>query len=90
MLYLLKQNCSFIELRTLDNHKVQNDREPNYQLSDTVTKPKLYMSTLGILVNTNPRYEGYVLNLSLRQRFLKGDFKLLNIGSMLDLTRQCG
>jgi len=37
-------------------------------------------------MNTNPRYEGYVLNLSLRQRFLKGDFKLLNVGSNLDLT----
>jgi len=44
------------------------------------------MSTLAILLNTNPRYEGYVLNLTLRQRFLKGDFKLFNIGSMLDLT----
>ena len=86
MLYLLKQNCSFIELRTVENHKIQNDFESSYQLSDSTLKPKLHMSTLGLLINTNPRYEGYVLNLSLRQRFFKGDFKLLNLGSMLDLT----
>jgi NADH dehydrogenase/NADH:ubiquinone oxidoreductase subunit G len=86
MLYLFKQNCSFVELRKVESHKVSNDLEFQYQLASSTKKPKLHMSTLGILVNTNPRYEGYVLNLSLRQRFLKGDFKLLNLGSMLDLT----
>jgi len=87
MLYLLKQNCSLIELRKIENYvSLPNDLEFNYQLSSFTKTPKLQMSTLGILLNTNPRYEGYVLNLSLRQRFLKGDFKLFNIGSMLDLT----
>lgn len=86
MLYLLKQNCSLIELRKVESHKGLNDFESQYQLGSSTEKPKLHMSTLGILINTNPRYEGYVLNLNLRQRFLKGNFKLLNIGSMLDLT----
>jgi hypothetical protein len=87
ILYLLKQNCSLIELRKVENYKsLPNDLESNYQLSLLTKTPKLQISTLGILLNTNPRYEGYVLNLNLRQRFLKGDFKLFNIGSMLDLT----
>lgn len=86
MLYLLKQTCSLIELRKVESHKVSNDLESQYQISSSLDKPKLFMSTLGILINTNPRYEGYVLNLNLRQRFLKGNFKLLNVGSMLDLT----
>ena len=86
MLYLLKQTYSIIELRKVENHKSLNDFEYQYQLGASTEKPKLHMSTLGILINTNPRYEGYILNLSLRQRFLKGDFKLLNVGSMLDLT----
>ena len=86
MLYLLKQNCSLIELRKVENYKISNDLESQYQLTPLTQTPKLQMSTLGILLNTNPRYEGYVLNLSLRQRFLKGDFKLFNIGSILDLT----
>lgn len=86
MLYLLKQNCSLVDLRKVENHKSSNDLECAYQLSSSIQKPKIQMSTLAILLNTNPRYEGYVLNLNLRQRFLKGDFKLFNIGSMLDLT----
>ena len=86
MLYLIKQNCSLVELRKVESHKSLNDFESTYQLSTNTQKPKLHMSSLCILLNTNPRYEGYLLNLNLRQRFLKGDFKLLNIGSMLDLT----
>lgn len=86
ILYLLKQNCSLVDLRKVENYKLSNDLESTYQLSSAIQKPKIQMSTLAILLNTNPRYEGYVLNLNLRQRFLKGNFKLLNIGSMLDLT----
>jgi NADH dehydrogenase/NADH:ubiquinone oxidoreductase subunit G len=86
MLYLLKQNCSLVDLRKVENYKLLNDLESTYQLLPLIQKPKIQMSTLAILLNTNPRYEGYVLNLNLRQRFLKGDFKLFNIGSMLDLT----
>lgn len=86
MLYLLKQSCSLIELRKIESYKGLNDFESQYQLSACTEKSNLHMSTLGILVNINPRYEGYVLNLNLRQRFLKGNFKLLNLGSTLDLT----
>jgi NADH dehydrogenase/NADH:ubiquinone oxidoreductase subunit G len=86
MLYLLEQKCSIIKLKKAENSSVNNDFESQYQLNSTTNKSKLSMSTLGILLNTNTRYEGYVLNLSLRQRFLKGDFKLISIGSLLDLT----
>ena len=86
ILYLLKQSCSLIELRKVESSKGLNDFESQFQLNSSTDKPKLQLSTLGILVNTNPRYEGYVLNLSLRQRFLKGNFKLFNVGSILDLT----
>jgi NADH dehydrogenase (ubiquinone) Fe-S protein 1 len=86
MLYLLKQNCSLVDLRKVENYKLLNDLESAYQLSPSIQPPKIQLSTLAILLNTNPRHEGYVLNLNLRQRFLKGDFKLFNIGSMLDLT----
>lgn len=86
MLYLIKQNCSFVKLRKAENHKSLNDLECNYQLSSNIQKPRLYLSSLCFLLNINSRYEGYVLNLNLRQRFLKGGFKLFNIGSMLDLT----
>lgn len=86
MLYLIKQTCSIIELRKAESHFFKNDLESHYQLGESMEKTKLHMSTLGVLIGVNPRYEGYVLNLNLRQRFLKGDFKLFNVGSSLDLT----
>lgn len=88
ILYLLKKRCSFVELRQIDNCFTSNNLESQYQLdSHLVGKtPKLFMSTLGILINTNTRYEGYVLNIAMRQRFLKGNFKLLVVGSILNLT----
>lgn len=86
MLYILNQSCSFVKIKTIEKNNVENDLEAKYQLSDSTSSLKLHMSTLGLLVGTNPRYEGYLLNLSLRQRFLKGNFKLLSIGPVLDLT----
>ena len=51
MLYLLKQNCSLIELRKVESYKGSNDLESQYQLNMSTDKPKLHMSTLGILIN---------------------------------------
>lgn len=47
---------------------------------------KISTSTLCLLISTNPRYEGYYLNLNLRQRALKGNVKCLTIGSLIGLT----
>ena len=86
MLYLLRQNCSAVSIRTLDKTASNVDSESSYQLLPSSEPENLRKSTLGILLNTDSRHEGYVLNLNLRQRFLKGGFKLFNIGSNLDLT----
>ena len=86
LLYILEQNNFFIKLRRVDSTYIDNDFESNYLLNDSISKSKLHSSTLGLLLNTDPRHEGYVLNLNLRLRFLKGDFKLLSIGSFLDIT----
>jgi NADH-quinone oxidoreductase subunit G len=86
MLYLLEQSCSSVILKRAENYIINNDFESFYQVDSAANKSKLALSSLGILLNTNTRYEGYVLNLNMRQRFLKGDFKLLSIGSLLDIT----
>jgi len=86
MLYLLEQSCSNIQLKKTESFSIKNDFESFYQVDSSTNKSKLAMSSLGLILNTNTRHEGYVLNLSLRQRFLKGNFKLLSIGSMLDIT----
>lgn len=86
ILYLIEQKYSFVKLKKAENYEINNDFESFYQLESVSNKSKLSMSNLSIVLNTNTRYEGYVLNLNLRQRFLKGDFKLLYIGSILDIT----
>ena len=86
LLLILSQNYSFIKLRRTENFNLDNDLESVFQLNVASNKVKLNNSTLCILISSNPRYEGYYLNLNLRQRYLKGNFKCLNLGSMIDLT----
>lgn len=86
LLLVISQNYSFINLKRIENVNVNNDLETNFQLNLASNKIKLSSSTLCLLLSTNPRYEGYYLNLNLRQRFFKGNFKCLTIGSFIDLT----
>lgn len=86
LLLIISQNYSFINLKRAENFTVNNDLESNFQLNLASDKSKLSTSTLCLLISNNPRYEGYYLNLNLRQRFFKGNFKCLTIGSLIDLT----
>jgi len=86
LLKILEQRYSFIKLRRAENLKTPNDLETSFQIN-TATNPNILKSTtLCLLVANNPRYEGYNLNLKLRQRYLKGNFKCLTLGSAIDLT----
>jgi NADH dehydrogenase/NADH:ubiquinone oxidoreductase subunit G len=86
ILLILSQNYSFIKLRRAENVNIVNNLETNFQLNVTSDKNKLSYSTLCLLISNNPRYEGYYLNINLRQRYLKGNFKCLSLGSILDLS----
>jgi len=86
LLKIVEQRYSFIKLRRAENLKTPNDLETSFQIN-TATNPNILKSTtLCLLVANNPRYEGYNLNLKLRQRYLKGNFKCLTLGSAIDLT----
>lgn len=82
----IAQNYSFIKLRKMEDSKNNTDLESDFQLNNTLNKRELNLSTLCLLISTNCRYEGYSLNLNLRQRFFKGNFKCLLIGSLINLT----
>jgi len=86
LLNLLSQLRSFIKVRRLEKTNVNNDFETKIQLHNSLTRPKLLSSTFCLLITTNPRFEGYQLNLNLRQRYFKGNFKCALLGSLLDLT----
>jgi len=83
ILSFISQNYSFITLKQIQSSSnAVSDLESGFQLNKT----KLVNSTLCLLATTNPRYEGHVLNLNLRQRALKKNFKCILIGSLINLT----
>lgn len=86
LLLTLSQTHSFIKLKRAENFKLNNDLESNFQLNSSISKSKLSVSSLCLLVGTNTRYENSHLNLKLRQRYFKGNFKMLTIGSLFDFT----
>jgi NADH dehydrogenase/NADH:ubiquinone oxidoreductase subunit G len=86
MLLIISHKYSFINLKRAENIKKNNDLESSFQLNLATNKLKLNSSTLCLLVSNNPRYEGYSLNLNIRQRMLKGNFKCFTIGSLVNLT----
>ena len=83
LLILFSKKYSFIKLRKSEGSLVNNDLENNFLLNSV---EDLGSSSLCILVGVNSRYEGSYLNLKLRQRYLKGGFKVIALGSSLDLT----
>lgn len=86
LLFLISQTHLFIKLRRVENIKINSDLESNFQIDSATSKSKLLSSSLCLLLSTNTRYEGSYLNLKLRQRYYKGNFKLLSIGSLTDFT----
>lgn len=86
ILIFISQSYSFIKLRKIENLKMNSDLESDFQLNNVSKKHQLNLSTLCLLISTNSRFEGYYLNLNLRQRIFKGNFRCLLIGSLIDLT----
>jgi hypothetical protein len=86
MLLMLSQNYSFIKLKRSENININNNLESSFQLNIASDKIKLNNSTLCLLISNNPRHEGYYLNINLRQRYLKGNFKCFSLGSLIDLS----
>ena len=85
-LSFISQINSFIKIRRAEKVKVSTHLESKFQIDSATSLSKLSTSSLCLLIGTNSRYEGSYLNLKLRQRHLKGNFRLLTIGSLLDLT----
>nr|YP_009317759.1 NADH dehydrogenase subunit 11 [Navicula ramosissima]AOY40382.1 NADH dehydrogenase subunit 11 [Navicula ramosissima] len=85
-LSLICQMNSFIKVRRIEKISMNANLEQNFQVDSATSLSKLPASSLCVLIGTNSRYEGSYLNLKLRQRYLKGNFKLASLGSLVDLT----
>ncbi len=86
LLILLTKKYSFIKLRKLEGNLINNDIESNFLLKSTLRNTHISASKLCLLIGVNTRYEGATLNLKLKQRYSKGNFKVLSMNAITDLT----
>jgi len=61
-----------------------NTFSSNYTFNDEFTK--IEKSDFCLLIGVNPRYEGSLLNIKLRKRFTEGGFKIVSVGTPVNLT----
>ena len=86
LLIVLTKKYNFIHIRKLDSSDRNIDLETTFLLNTLSNTNNINKSDLCVLVSINPRYENIDINIKLRQRFLRGNFKLFSIGSFTDLT----
>ena len=88
LLMLFSNKYSFIKLRKFEKSLSTNDLESEFLTKITTANQakNLLNSNLCLLLSLNSRYEGSKLNIDLRKRYFKGNFKLLNLGSAINLT----
>ena len=86
LLNTLTHKYPFFELRQSETQGLNIDLEENYLLSSNLKNSKISTSDTCLLIGVNPRYEGSKLNLKLKSRYLKGNFNVIHIGSLFNLT----
>lgn len=86
LLYLLSNKYSFFKLRQSESQKTMIDIEQNYLLNSNMNSSKFLSSDTCLLIGINPRYEGSQLSLTLRSRFLKGNFNIVQISPLSNIT----
>jgi len=86
LLLLLVKKYPFMLLRKSEPFQPNNDIECNFLINSATNEFQLTKSQLCFLIGVNPRYEGSSLNLKLRHRYSKGNFKVISLGNSIDLT----
>jgi hypothetical protein len=82
LLSIFKNKYYFIKLKKHEPKILINNLEHSFLLN----KIKLKNSNVCLLISNNPRLEGYWLNFNLKNRKIKGNFKIFSISSFLNLT----
>ena len=86
LLILLNDKYSFLSIKKLDKTSSDSDFEQDYLINPIQTFLDVSKIDFCLLLNINPRYEGYLLNLNLRKRYLKKKLKIYNFGVLTDFT----
>lgn len=86
ILQLIKKKFSFFNLRKSHNSNTCIDFESNLQINSATNPEALEKADLCLLLGSNPRYEGSHLNLKLKKRLSKGNFRIFKFGNLDNLT----
>jgi NADH-quinone oxidoreductase chain G len=87
LLYMFSQKYSFVELRKFEGKTSNIDFESEFLThSENKLKTELSKSNLCFLIGLFTRYESVKFNLNLRDRYLKGNFKILTLNSSKNFT----
>lgn len=89
--FMLKKLLNIFGKINVDNNE-QNilkeiDFEGSYKFNSKISKVE--NADVCLLIGVDPRKEGAILNLQLRKHYVNSNFKVANIGSVLDLTFPC-
>jgi NADH-quinone oxidoreductase chain G len=76
----------FIKIRRNTEVNNNTDIEKYFKLNSVRLPINFDSSGFCLLIGVNPKNEGFYLNVKLRQRYLKGGFKLFSMFSTLNLT----
>ena len=85
LLLILTKKYSFITLKKSEIRKINNNLQIDFLLNKTLEPSFLKYSSFCLLMS-NIRFESSILNLTIKQRVLKGNFKCFLAGSFLNLT----
>jgi NADH-quinone oxidoreductase chain G len=87
LLIFLKKKILNVSIKQIESKKNYDLMfENNFLITNNFTKFLLTNTTLALLIGINTRYESPMLNLKLKERLVKGNFRLLNISSLLEFT----
>lgn len=89
--FMLKKLLNIFGKINIDNneHNIlkEIDFEGSYKFNSKISKVE--NADVCLLIGVDPRKEGAILNLQLRKHYVNSNFKVANIGSVLDLTFPC-
>jgi NADH dehydrogenase/NADH:ubiquinone oxidoreductase subunit G len=85
LLLILSKRYSFITLKKPEIRKLPNNLQTNFLINKNFESHFLKISSFCMLIS-NVRFESSILNLNLKQRHLKGNFKCFIVGSFLNIT----
>lgn len=86
LLTLYSQKFAFLKFKRVDKKNFNNNLESHFLITNKLDYPKLKTCSLALIVANNLRLEGSNLNLTIKNRFIKGNFKCFLIGSFVNLT----